>query len=284
MHKCEFCNACFQARPQVKHPRACQNCQKKRQQENETSIENYLAHLSEFYSKDESAQFNKFVHESYSAINRFFRFCISEKKVTYNPCDKIKVSHTQKRIHICTPDQIKKLQAYIKSPNANSEYAILLALVLFYGLTTDDLKCAQIAEPFTSTQLKIVLRRRPRSHWKKYYHRAQTMICSNQPSWFLRSQLNFLKSWRIHYAQVKSTYPRFSFILPRHNGYNRPLASDTIRGRMKEATTAATGINIPIRVLRHTCGHLHTKYRDASALSTLGWSPEFAYHLVQVFF
>lgn len=35
MHKCEFCHVMFQARPQVKHPRACINCQDKRQQDNE---------------------------------------------------------------------------------------------------------------------------------------------------------------------------------------------------------------------------------------------------------
>ena len=35
MHCCEFCNTLFKARPQVKHPRACKNCQKKRQMANE---------------------------------------------------------------------------------------------------------------------------------------------------------------------------------------------------------------------------------------------------------
>lgn len=35
MHQCEFCNVMFQPRPQVKHPRACRDCQKKRQQANE---------------------------------------------------------------------------------------------------------------------------------------------------------------------------------------------------------------------------------------------------------
>ncbi len=46
MHKCEYCNACFQARPQVKHPRACQNCQLKRQRENEKSW--HFKHKSNF--------------------------------------------------------------------------------------------------------------------------------------------------------------------------------------------------------------------------------------------
>ncbi len=35
MHQCEFCNAMFKPRPQVKRPRACGNCQSKRQQQNE---------------------------------------------------------------------------------------------------------------------------------------------------------------------------------------------------------------------------------------------------------
>jgi len=35
MHTCEFCSTEFKPRPQVKRPRACQNCQKLRQSANE---------------------------------------------------------------------------------------------------------------------------------------------------------------------------------------------------------------------------------------------------------
>ena len=49
MHKCEFCNAMFQARPQVKRPRACQQCQKKRQRENEKSW--HIKNKSDFDSR-----------------------------------------------------------------------------------------------------------------------------------------------------------------------------------------------------------------------------------------
>lgn len=35
MYKCEFCHAMFVARPQVKRPRACQKCQKRRQLDNQ---------------------------------------------------------------------------------------------------------------------------------------------------------------------------------------------------------------------------------------------------------
>ena len=35
MHQCEFCNAMFRPRPQVKSPKACGFCQAKRQRQNE---------------------------------------------------------------------------------------------------------------------------------------------------------------------------------------------------------------------------------------------------------
>ena len=35
MHICEFCNTFYTPRPQVKRPRACKNCQQKRQKANE---------------------------------------------------------------------------------------------------------------------------------------------------------------------------------------------------------------------------------------------------------
>ena len=35
MHQCEFCTARYQARSQVKRPRACADCQKNRQRANE---------------------------------------------------------------------------------------------------------------------------------------------------------------------------------------------------------------------------------------------------------
>lgn len=46
MHKCEFCFSNFHARPQVKRPRACPNCQKKRQRANEKAW--HIKHKDQF--------------------------------------------------------------------------------------------------------------------------------------------------------------------------------------------------------------------------------------------
>ena len=40
MHICKYCNKTYQARPQVKRPKACPKCQKKRQKENELDWRN----------------------------------------------------------------------------------------------------------------------------------------------------------------------------------------------------------------------------------------------------
>lgn len=40
MHICKYCHKTYQARPQVKSPKACPKCQKKRQRENEKDWRN----------------------------------------------------------------------------------------------------------------------------------------------------------------------------------------------------------------------------------------------------
>ena len=220
----------------------------------------------------------KYRYNAYHSLHRFYRFCLSEKKILSNPCDSITISPVPFQIQVCPPDQIQKLQAYVKNPHSNPEYALLICLVLFFGLTTEDLAFAQIQELKLEKPMTLVLRRKPRTRGRRYYHRTQTLSIPCEPFWLARLQKNFLTQWQAQYSQVKSTYPRLSLLLPRSQNFNRPLSSDTIRERLSHATQEAVGVNIPIRVLRQTCGHLHTHGQDASSLTRLGWSPQFAFH------
>lgn len=70
MHRCEFCTTYFQARPQVKHPRACKNCQKLRQRDNEKTW--HFKHKTSFDRK-------------YHAIQKSQRL-VSIKIVSVNIC------------------------------------------------------------------------------------------------------------------------------------------------------------------------------------------------------
>ncbi len=80
-----------------------------------------------------------------------------------------------------------------------------------------------------------------------------------------------------HYSKVKKNYPLTPLLLPKHNHYNRYLHTCTVRKRVREASTEATGSAIPIRVLRQTCGHIYSSNSDASLLSTMGWSSQFSF-------
>lgn len=237
-------------------------------------LEDYFVHLRKL--KKDAPSSRQYISTVYVRLNAFFRYCICQRKILSNPCDKIQVSFPPLRIHICSPGDLRKLHAYIKSPKANPELALLLALTLFHGLGNEELRFAQLSEPFASGRVNLTFRRRPRSYGRRYYNRQQSLRLPLEPAWFARLQKNFLAVWRQCYAETKTTYPRYSLILPRTKEHNRPVNPDAVRNLMERATRAATGISIPIRVLRQTCGHLHTNHRDATPLQQLGWSPQYS--------
>jgi len=215
----------------------------------------------------------KYLHEAYCSLDRF---CVEKRKTLSNPCKNVQVSRPPIRIHVCSPEQVRKLVAYVRNPASNPEYALLITLILFFGLTAEDLSFAQLGPG--PDRLSLILRRKPRTHGRRFYHRTQCLELPESPAWLARLQKHFLADWRLRYAQVKSTYPHFSLVLHRAGHANRPLSTDCIRERLEEATIAAVGVAIPTRVLRQTCGHLHTRNQDASPLTRLGWSPFFTYY------
>ena len=152
----------------------------------------------------------------------------------------------------------------------------MLALILFYGMQIEDLRYAKI-ESF-SEQLSLQLRRKPLSRGKRYYNRQSTLKLSQKPNWFLSLQKKFYLKWLEHYQKTKKSYPQHWLCLPYHYNYNRPLSYDTLHKRIQQATLAATGKTIPAKILRQTCGHIYSRNQDASVLTTLGWSPQFAFH------
>lgn len=69
--KCEFCEAVFQHRPQVKNPRACKNCQVERQRANEkTWHSKNKADFDSKYYRTKKIQRIKRIRE---IVNEFYR-------------------------------------------------------------------------------------------------------------------------------------------------------------------------------------------------------------------
>lgn len=235
----------------------------------EQSVRQYLDYL--FTHGDNI----KYLDTARNYLNLFYKWARQEKLILLNPCDKIKVSRTAPRLCVCAPEQIKKLINFIKVPQSPAEQAMLLALILFFGLRIEDLAHAQLN--VSTDKLSLTLRRKPLTRGRRYYNREQVLTLPTKPAWFLNLQKRFYANWLAHYQKVAKTYPHHLLLLPNHNQYNRPLRRDSVTTRVKLASLAATGVPIPARVLRQTCGHLHSRNEDASVLSCLGWSPHFSF-------
>ena len=211
----------------------------------------------------------------YLNIKRFYSWGLLNRYLNINPMPDIKIGRPAGKLVICSSDQFLKLKNYITSPENNPEKAMLLTLILFFGFSTEQLTYSQLF--IQNNKLCIKIRRKKLTKGKKYYCRKELLPLPTNPKWFLELQKRFYHNWAEHYQKVKKTFPNTPLVLPLSNISNRYLNTDTIRNRVMRATVEATGLKIPIRILKQTCGHLYTNKADASILSTLGWSDQFAF-------
>lgn len=217
-----------------------------------------------------------YIRSSFSSINQTYRFLKFKKLIFSNPCSRIKLSRVPLKLSIASERQIHSLIAFVKKENSDPEWALIIALILFYGLTPIQLSQAQCFFD-EGLKMKIILRRKPITRGRRFYNREQTLSLPQNPPWFAKLQKKFLEQWSTHFAKTKKSYPHRPLLLPYHAKHNRPICTHKVRERIKSATVAATGHYIPARILRQTCGHLYSKDGDASILSRIGWSPQFAF-------
>jgi len=235
---------------------------------NATIILRYLDFLSD---KKLSYQ-----NDSFAALRRFYRWLKHQKLLLTNPCVGIRLGRMQLKLCIVAEKELSQIVDFIKDPATNPEQAFLIALVLFFGLTTEDLRFAKVM--LQNNLLCLVLRRKVTTAGHQFYNRDQILKLPTKPDWFIALQQRFYKNWLEHFSKIKRSYPHEHLILPYHNHYCRPLSDRCAALRFQKATLAACGLKIPARILRQTCGHLHTKNGDASALTRLGWSTQFAFY------
>lgn len=237
----------------------------------ETKIIEFLQHLE---------------HQGYSApqrrhhlliLRRFFARLCYHKTIQENPCIGITTNKIQEKINIIAESDFKNLYAYVTSESSPPEEALYITLMLFFALKTEDLLRATI-DISNPQRLKIILDQSPRSYGKHHYHRAQILELPENPQWLKSLQMRFIETWRLRYAKTTKSYPCNRMVLPRNHHYTRPIHPTTLISRIYAATLAATGRKITPKVLRQTCGHLHTKHGDGAVLTTLGWSPNVAFH------
>lgn len=237
---------------------------------NQPMVQRYLSALCE----NQAPQ--KYLRDVFTVLNKFYRWARFEKLILKNPCELLKVSRETAHLRVCSQEQIKKLYGFIKNPEAPPEQALLLALILFYGLQIQDLRFAKI-EISSSKPITLIFRQKTLSRGKRHYNRDPYLTLPTKPQWFDSLQKRFTQKWQRAYLDTIKTYPHTYLLIPENFIFNRALSYDTVKKRIHRATLAATGTEIPSKVLRQTCGHIYSRHQDASVLTRLGWSPQFAF-------
>ena len=217
----------------------------------------------------------KYLRDTLGHIKCFYKYVKYKKLVLFNPAKNINTSREAEKLCVCSEEQIEKLFSYIKNPNSNPEYALLISLILVWGLKNEDLANAKLS--VNDSTLSIILRQKKLTKGKRYYNREGILKLPQSPIWFYNLQKRFYKNWIKNYEKTKKSFPNYSVFLPYSFVHNRPLSNETINKRSLLATKEATGVAVPIKILRQTCGFIHSRNGDASILSTLGWSQEFSF-------
>lgn len=229
--------------------------------------------ISEFLDKAKAKNLSQSrIMQIYSYLNLFYRWSLSKKYLIYNPCASIKVSKALPRLYICSEKQCQNLFKFIRDEKSPPEHAFLLALILIWSLSSEDLRYAKIESDETRRKLSITFHRH-KLYFKKHHNREQTLKLPQQPEWFYKLQIRFYKYWIAQYQSLKKSVPHQYLMLPRRR-HIQPITKDTLRRRVTEATFLAIGEEVPPAVLRKTSGYLHSMKGDASILATLGWTKE----------
>ena len=110
----------------------------------------------------------------------------------------------------------------------------------------------------------------------KEHRREQVLELPGKPRWLKGLQDRFIKDWEDKFSLVKKSFPKQILLFTANLKFNRPIGDEALRIRVYKATIEATGEMIPLSVLRRTSGHIHSMKGEASILTTLGWSRDYA--------
>jgi hypothetical protein len=209
-------------------------------------------------------------------LRKFYRWARSERITLMNPFEKIPVPKPSKGLEVCSEKQIKLIESFVKNTESNPEYALILALVLYWGLSGVELTMSTI--DIIGSQIWIKLYRREISRRRKSHNREEVLKLPLQPTWLASLQIRYIKLWRERYDRATKSFPIQPLILCQslRGRPNRHLSKHSLWTLFYDATLAATGEKIPSNVVRRTSGHIHTDHGDASRLMKLGWSKTYS--------
>lgn len=243
-----------------------------------------LNHKAEFWSASEemlraylfSCKTDK--SNARQALDLFYRWAKSERYTLSNPLENIPPIYKKPSLHVCSSEQIKMVEKFIKSPQSDPESAMILALIFYWGATCKEI--AQSNVEFKNQNLTITYHRGELSHGNRGYRRNQTLRLPEEPSWLKILKKRFEKEWLKKYQNLNCDLLRCPLILNTRGHLSRPMHSMSIRKKYYKAIKAATGVRIPPNVLRRSGADTYSKQNATAILTRMGWSKRAAYNFI----
>jgi|GEM_PF-6155981 len=208
--------------------------------------------------------------QNITTFKKFYSWTKKQRYILINPLEAIVVPKTDPPLQICSDEQINKLVKYIRAPGSDTEGAMILALILYWGLTGPELRCSTIE--IVDGLLQIQLYRPKLSYGRRRHRRKEILKLPDNPSWIRGLQKRFIARWKDRYEQMEKSFLRQPLLFSKNLKSLRAIGIQMLTEKVYKATVEATGEKIPPSVLRRTSGHIYSLTGEASILRDLGWS------------
>lgn len=212
---------------------------------------------------------------AYHTISGFYQWAKSERYILTNPMAHISLSSKKQSLKVCSPEQIRKIERFIKSAKSDPQSAVILALVLYWGIKVKELAFASVE--FEDQEIKIIFHRGKLTCGNNRYNRAQVLALPQGSPWFNLLQKRFICEWHAQFKNVRVDLPRQPLILHPRGRHNRPLLTLAVCRIYYRAIEAAIGVRIPSNILRRAGADLYSKQGGSGVLQRMGWSTGHAF-------
>ncbi|OFZ36645.1 MAG: hypothetical protein A2504_05980 [Bdellovibrionales bacterium RIFOXYD12_FULL_39_22] len=139
---------------------------------------------------------------------------------------------------------------------------MVLALILYWGLSGPELRCSTIE--IIDGLIQIQLYRRKLSYGHKNYQRVEILKLPSNPNWIRDLQKRFITQWEDKYKRAQKSFPCQLLLLTKNLSSNRPIGVEALRVIIYKGTLEATNEKIPPSVLRRTSGHIYSQIGEVS--------------------
>lgn len=228
-------------------------------------------------------QSNCFEQSVHSCLKVFFDWMLCERIIPANPVE-TKYAIGSNRIPHYPTEVIKLLCAYIFSSGADPTEALILYLILFHGLSGDELRRALIP-----TKVMNDLNASMLSDEYCLHVPARPTSCNNHSSGRPKQRIDFppefvewlrplLERFEIQRQQnLSSSSNQYLLVAPNRKKHNVPVSRNFVRLVVRRTSLQVLGAVCLPRILRMTSAVMTVQRGGAGCLRLMSWSAQQAF-------